>query len=299
MKIFISWSGSLSGEVARLLKTWLKCVLQATEPWISSDDIERGSQWFNEINNVLENCNTGIICLTRDNVTAPWILFEAGNLLKGLATSRVCTFLVDLEPQDIEPPLSQFNHTMPNKESMWKLVTTLNDCLPGDRHLQADTLSTVFETYWPQFEKDIKEILSRAKKDHVAAPVRTKTDMLVEMLYAVRSMDNRLKNLEFRIMGEEICRKEPVENTIRWVDIVMQAMNQLGGMARLGDIYAECEKILSAVKTSKSANNAIQSTIRRTIYQHSSDVTAYLGKEDLFQQVGPGLWKLRNSGQGT
>ena len=294
MKIFISWSGSLSGEVAQLLKRWLKCVLQATEPWVSSDDIERGSQWFNEINNVLENCNTGIICLTKSNITAPWILFEAGNLLKGLETSRVCTFLVDLEPKDIEPPLSQFNHTMPTKESMMKLVTTLNDRLPGDRSLPSETLRSVFDTYWPQFEKDLKAILLRAKKGQAAAPVRSKNDMMVEILYAVRNMDNRLKNLEFRILGDDLRGAEPVGDHTKWVDIVTRALGQLGGMGSLSDIYAECKKLLSAGETSKSTNSSIDSAIRRTIYQHSSDVTAYLGKEDLFQQVGPGLWQLRN-----
>ena len=294
MKIFISWSGPLSGEVAQLLKRWLKCVLQATDPWVSSDDIERGSQWFNEISNVLENCNTGIICLTKSNITAPWILFEARNLLKGLETSRVCTFLVDLEPKDIEPPLSQFNHTMPTKESMMKLVTTLNDRLPGDRSLPNETLRSVFDTYWPQFEQELKAILLRAKKGQSAAPVRSKTDMMVEILYAVRNMDNRLKNLEFRILGDDLRSAEPIGDHTKWVDIVVQAMQQLGGKGSLSDIYAECKKILSAGETSKSTNNSIGSTIRRTIYQHSSDVTAYLGKEDLFQQIGSGLWQLRN-----
>lgn len=31
----------------------------------------------------------GIICLTKDNRTKPWILFEAGALAKGLSSSRV------------------------------------------------------------------------------------------------------------------------------------------------------------------------------------------------------------------
>lgn len=89
MKIFISWSGTLSCEVAKLLKTWLKCVLQATEPWISSDDIQRGSIWFNDVTDTLNDCSTGIVCLTKGNIKAPWILFEAGGLLKELATNRV------------------------------------------------------------------------------------------------------------------------------------------------------------------------------------------------------------------
>lgn len=55
MKIFISWSGSRSHAVAKLLYTWMKCVIQALRPWISSHDIDRGSLWFTEINDQLKD----------------------------------------------------------------------------------------------------------------------------------------------------------------------------------------------------------------------------------------------------
>ena len=86
MKVFISWSGELSLEVAQLLKRWVKCVLQATEPWLSSEDIAKGSLWSNEINEQLVKTSVGIICVTRENATTPWIHFEAGALAKGKAS---------------------------------------------------------------------------------------------------------------------------------------------------------------------------------------------------------------------
>lgn len=41
MKIFVSWSGKRSKAVAELMSDWLKCVIQASQPWISTRDIDR------------------------------------------------------------------------------------------------------------------------------------------------------------------------------------------------------------------------------------------------------------------
>lgn len=80
MKVFLSWSGERSRLVATLLDEWLRCVLQAIRPWISTKDIDRGSLWFSEIQDQLQDVTTGIICLTQENKEKPWILFEAGAL---------------------------------------------------------------------------------------------------------------------------------------------------------------------------------------------------------------------------
>jgi len=93
---------------------------------VSSRDIDKGSLWFNEINDQLKDTKVGIVCLTKENRENPWILFESGALAKGLSANRVCTFLIDLSPADIENPMAQFNHTMPDKEGMRSLLDTIN-----------------------------------------------------------------------------------------------------------------------------------------------------------------------------
>jgi hypothetical protein len=129
MKVFISWSGPLSQKVAEILKPWIKCVLQATDPFFSPEDIIKGSLWFNTISDQLADTGVGIICLTPDNLNSPWILFEAGALAKGLSTNRVCTLLINLSPSDLGPPLSQFNATSLNKEERLKLFSSINRAL--------------------------------------------------------------------------------------------------------------------------------------------------------------------------
>lgn len=195
MKVFISWSGEKSKAVGVLLDQWLQCVIQAIDPWISTKYIDRGALWFTEITSQLTDTSIGIICLTKENVNKPWILFEAGALAKGLNSNRVCTLLVDLEPSDIKDPLAQFNHTLPNKEGVYNLVVTLNAYL-GEKRLKENVLNQVFETYWPEFELQFKQILSEAPEE-VQEEARTDDDILRELLTLTRNLDKRIRNLEF------------------------------------------------------------------------------------------------------
>lgn len=64
----------------------------------------------------------GLICLTEENKNKPWILFEAGALNKGLSSNRVCPILADLEPKDVDEPLSKFQLTKMLKDAMFKLL---------------------------------------------------------------------------------------------------------------------------------------------------------------------------------
>ena len=193
MQIFISWSGERSKRVGLLLKDWIKCVLQVSKPWMSDVDIDRGSVWFSEIGKALDGCLNAIICLTKGNLLTPWLLFEAGALAKGLSSARVCTFLIDVQPNDIGEPLSQFNHTFPTKESMRKLVISLNNRL-NESSLSIDIINMVFETYWPQFIERFQEIIKSTEEE--ALPSRSEKDVLSDVLYTMRRIDKRLSSVE-------------------------------------------------------------------------------------------------------
>jgi hypothetical protein len=196
MKVFISWSGARSRAVAELLNDWIKCVLQATRPWLSTRDIDRGALWFSEIHDQLKDTSVGIVCLTQENRNRPWILFEAGALAKGLSSNRVCTFLIDLKPSDLEDPLAQFNHTLPEKNSVWELIRTLNNCLSANA-LDERILEQVFDTYWQQFETQFAAAIKQNPPTERAEP-RPKEDILAEILENTRFLHSRLRFLEMR-----------------------------------------------------------------------------------------------------
>jgi hypothetical protein len=162
LKVFISWSGDLSREVAELLSAWLEDVLQNTKAWLSEAGLEKGSIWFDEVAKQLSDTGVGVLCVTRSNQDAPWVLFEAGALCKGLAKNRVCPFLVDLEPTELRQPLSQFNGTRPTKDDVLKLVKTINNT--DKEHARSDTqLDKAFSKWWPDFEKRFTEIIANHK----------------------------------------------------------------------------------------------------------------------------------------
>lgn len=182
--VFISWSGDRSKRVAAALHDWLPMVVQTAAPWMSEEDIEKGSRGLDEIGKALEAMGVGIICLTPENLERPWILFEAGALSKALGDrTRVCPYLLgDLRPENVKPPLGMFQATKAVKDDTRKLVETVNRVLRGA--LGEDKLDTVFERMWPELEKKLKEI--PAAKE-AAVPQRSERDMLVELLELSRA----------------------------------------------------------------------------------------------------------------
>lgn len=71
MKIFISWSGDRSHQLAQALHEWLPLVLHYVKPWLSQADISAGSRWAQEVAKELETTNFGIICVTQETSPRP------------------------------------------------------------------------------------------------------------------------------------------------------------------------------------------------------------------------------------
>ena len=205
MRIFISWSGNKSKAVAELWKRWIKQVLQGTDPWTSTRDIEGGATWFTEISDSLNESGFGIVCLTQENKVAPWIHYEAGGLAKGLTKNRVATFLIDLTPGDVQNPLGQFHHTQADKESVQKLVATINKGLSGPNQLDDATLLSVFEKWWPDFEAEFTSIGKQNSAAQHGDP-RTEASYLVEILENTRAISQRIGALEDRALSDAIAQ---------------------------------------------------------------------------------------------
>jgi hypothetical protein len=181
MKVFLSWSGERSKVIAKSLSEWLEQVLQAVEPWISTD-IEKGKRWDGEISQKLEQSKVGIICLTKDNLESTWLHFEAGAISK-TPDAYVCTFLYDITPANVKEPLSLFQATQYNKEDVLKLLKTINNLL--DKQLKESTLEGIFNTFWPQLEVKLKDIPGDKTKN---TDVRSDRELLEETLQIVRTL---------------------------------------------------------------------------------------------------------------
>ena len=183
MKVFISWSGERSKAAAETLRYWLPKVIQALEPWMSADDIEKGTRWRSGIATELELSSVGIICLTRENLDSTWLHFEAGALSKQQQNTYVCTFLFDLEPTDVREPLAQFQATKAQKDDLRKLISTINGVL-GDSKLPESELSESFDVWWPKLDALLKAIPPSAAQSQKA--IRKDREILEEILNLVR-----------------------------------------------------------------------------------------------------------------
>lgn len=106
--------------------------------------------------------------------------------------------------------------------------------------------------------------------------------------FLVRFQDELERELSQSTSNELADIEGQYEN---WLDEVLNAFEALGGTIKLREVYKYIDE-----NTNRSLPATWKSTIRRTIYNHSSSVNAYLGKKDLFEKVGSGEWRLRDWG---
>ena len=157
MKVFISWSGNKSLKVAQLLREWLPYIINSIEPYVSSDDIDRGARWSVDIAKELEDSTFGILCVTKDNLEAPWLSFEAGALSKTMEKSFVAPFLFDIKRSEVKGPILQFQSTIFEKDDIKKLVKTLNKAC-GDAGISETRIDKSFEVWYPTLEEGLNKL---------------------------------------------------------------------------------------------------------------------------------------------
>lgn len=184
MKVFISWSGELSLKVAQTFREWLPSVIQSIEPYVSSEDIDKGARWSTDIAKELENSTFGILCVTRDNLEAPWLSFEAGALSKTMEKAFVTPFLFDIKRSEVQGPILQFQSTIFEKEDIKKMIKTLNKAC-GDMSIQETRLNKAFEVWYPTLEDSLnkikgkkEEVDNREKHDHISYSAKILEEIL-------------------------------------------------------------------------------------------------------------------------
>jgi hypothetical protein len=157
MKVFLSWSGSRSHKIAIVFRDWLPSVIQEIVPYVSSEDIDKGTRWSTDIAKELVDSTFGILCVTKDNINAPWLNFEAGALSKTIDKSFVSPFLFDIKRSEVHGPILQFQSTVFDKEDLKKLVTTLNKAC-NDSGLKDDRLGKAFNVWYPSLEAELNKL---------------------------------------------------------------------------------------------------------------------------------------------
>lgn len=213
MKIFLSWSGIRSKAVATALRQWIPDVIQTVEPWMSQTDIDAGARWNRDIDVKLSETKFGIICLTKSNCDAPWILFETGALAKTITDTFVCPYLIDLAPSEIpQGPLTQFQAKSADRHETWELICTINKAL-REEALPEEKLRRTYERWWP----DLESVLNNLPKEEIDTETRRPVDeMLAEVLELVRGLSRR-PFPESEESRQSATRNNPLTEIIREV----------------------------------------------------------------------------------
>ncbi|MER5598011.1 toll/interleukin-1 receptor domain-containing protein [Streptomyces sp. NPDC002265] len=193
MQIFISWSGDMAKQCAEALRDWLPYMNQAITPFVSSQDISKGERGLSKIASQLQECSLGIVCVTRDNQSAPWINFESGALSRELGESSLIPFLVDMPIKDLSGPITQFQATdSSNKGDVWSMIKSIND--KCEVTVEPDRLRTTFERFWGDLETNLVTI--REKSPESTTPERETSEILNELVGLVREQSTRIGALE-------------------------------------------------------------------------------------------------------
>lgn len=200
--------------VAQALHKWLPLVIQAAKPWMSADNIDKGSRGLAEVSANLSGMKVEICCLTPENLNSPWILYEAGALSKTIDDkTRLCTYLLGgIQFQDVEAPLGMFQATKADKDETRALVSTINKAI-SDPPVPESNLSLVFDALWSQLEEKLKAI---PRAEEVAATKRSVEDIVAEILEISRAEANNRKSLEGQVSNiETILSRSPYGN-LNW-----------------------------------------------------------------------------------
>ncbi len=200
LKLFLSWSKPKSLRFAEVLREWLPEVIQQVDPWLSSEDIDKGQRWAAEVGEKLSSVDQSVLCLTAENLREPWLNFEAGALAKSLDRARVRPILLDLRSSDIVGPLAQFQTTNATEEAdMRRFVGSLNAACQTP--LDESRLNRAFAREWASFSSRIEEV-AKQPSTNIEEPRRPTDDIVSEILEIVRAIqrtDGRNRTLDAAI----------------------------------------------------------------------------------------------------
>jgi TIR domain len=199
MRVFISWSGELSKQLAEAVREWLATTLSYVKPFFTPSDIEKGANWGQEISVQLKQSSFCVIALTRESLNSNWVMFEAGAISSSVNKPRICAILFDIEPTDLQGPLAAFHATRFSREDIYKLVKTINSNA-GDAAIENERLDRIFDKWWPDLEESVSKITSKTASS-AKPPVRSDRDLLQEVVGLCRVISEQQSQIREMLVG--------------------------------------------------------------------------------------------------
>ncbi|QWG59925.1 toll/interleukin-1 receptor domain-containing protein [Bacillus mycoides] len=238
MKVFLSWSGSESRQLATIFKEWLPNVLQYVDPYMSAQDIAMGERWGNSIADNLEESVFGLIFVTPSNIKAPWINFEAGALSKTFE-SRVIPILYRAEVTLLDQgPLKQFQSSKNlEKDSILSLIQSINISNQEGR-LDETRLEKAFEMWWPDLEEAINAIVKEEGNESAEGENGPTDRDLLNVIYSKLVEQEKTINQQKNLQEIRIAPRIP-SGLIKEVQEISKVMKICGEELANGEFSEE------------------------------------------------------------
>jgi hypothetical protein len=163
INIFLSWSGSSSREIARVMAEWLANLSPKIQTFVEGDEIQAGSRWLDQVMRTLRSCDVAILILTKQN--SPWMNFEAG-YLTAQAHERdllLIPILFGLNPSQLSGPLNMYQSAEFNERSFIKIskeILNKLDLENGERKLAENNALS----HYQQLKEKVFHILKKEEQ---------------------------------------------------------------------------------------------------------------------------------------
>jgi SAM-dependent methyltransferase len=153
-RVFVSWSGDAGRQIAEALK---RTILDYPdlEAWISSQSLEAGKPWFDEIDRATAEAEFAVGCMTPGATKKPWVNFEAGMLYGRLKNFK----MLRVGEQPLSGPLAHLQSVdgMSRAE-----VTRMLQSMTADHERAARYVEIVFERWL----REVDEVISTHYSHH-------------------------------------------------------------------------------------------------------------------------------------
>jgi hypothetical protein len=167
--LFFCWSEQRSRALARALKEHLPTFIpglaadrEGTNLFMS-DDIVKGSRWFDAVEMQLAKTDVGVVCITREGLRSGWIHFEAGALARTIQKKRrqggaLLTYLLGVRPDELTGPLAEYQATSVERDDTRKLCAAIVNVMTRTKSQEPPDWETAFDKNWGNFEAAVKAI---------------------------------------------------------------------------------------------------------------------------------------------
>lgn len=202
-RVFLSWSEERSRNLALFLRDWLPRVVPTADPWMSEEDIDKGSRSGTKLLETLDDTQIGIVVVTPENIASTYLNFEAGALAKTAKNKQLaCPYLLGLKKSQVKGPLTLLQLTEADEKDTRRLVIDINSAT--GEPLTEPQINHFFDNEWKSLQSKISELQKATTTTPLSRP-RTQDDMLDELITRVRSIESALQRLASSVSFTQVA----------------------------------------------------------------------------------------------